>query len=197
MSRSTKWSIVSWEDSLTQSSSQEEPWAFTKAEIHSHCPKQLRLGFRLRQHLVLLELKGSQLSNFSIHQNHLAGLLKHIKGPHLSFWFRESGLKPKSIHFFFFNCIYLFLERGEGRKKEREGEREGQKHPCVVASHVAPTGDLAHYPDMCPDWESNQQPFGLQPTLNPLSYTSQGQKHTFLTSSQMLLPLVPTVRIFL
>ena len=26
---------------------------------------------------------------------------------------------------------------------------------------------------MCPDWESNQQPFGLQPVLNPLRYTSQ------------------------
>ena len=23
-------------------------------------------------------------------------------------------------------------------------------------------GDLAHNPGMCPDWESNQQPFGLQ-----------------------------------
>ena len=28
--------------------------------------------------------------------------------------------------------IYLFLEKG------REGEREGEKHPCVVASHVSP-----------------------------------------------------------
>ena len=33
--------------------------------------------------------------------------------------------------------IYLFLERG----REREGE--GEKHQCVVASHVPPTGDLA------------------------------------------------------
>ena len=64
--------------------------------------------------------------------------------------------------------IYLFLERGEGREKERE------KYQCVVASHVAPTGDLACNPGMCPDWESNWQPFGLQPTLNPLSYASQG-----------------------
>ena len=38
--------------------------------------------------------------------------------------------------------IYLFLERG------REGEREGEKHQCVVASHVPPTGDLACNPGM-------------------------------------------------
>ena len=27
---------------------------------------------------------------------------------------------------------------------------------------------------MRPDWESNQQPFGLQPALSPLSHTSEG-----------------------
>ena len=32
----------------------------------------------------------------------------------------------------------------------------------MVASHVLPTGDLASNPGMCPDWESNQRPFGLQ-----------------------------------
>ena len=62
----------------------------------------------------------------------------------------------------------LFLEKG--RKREREGE----KHQCVVASHTAPTGDLAHSPGMCPDWELNWRPFGSQPALSPLSYTSQG-----------------------
>ena len=51
--------------------------------------------------------------------------------------------------------IYLFLERGEGR--EKEGEKQ-----CVVASCLPPTGDLAHNPGMCPDWESNWQLFGLQ-----------------------------------
>ena len=37
------------------------------------------------------------------------------------------------------------------------------------------TGDLAQNPGMCPDWESNWRPFGSQPALNPLSYTSQGK----------------------
>ena len=32
---------------------------------------------------------------------------------------------------------------------------------CGCLSH-APTGDLAHDMGMCPDWESNQQPFGSQ-----------------------------------
>ena len=36
------------------------------------------------------------------------------------------------------------------------------KHQCVVASRVPPTGDLAFNPGMCPDWESNWQPFGSQ-----------------------------------
>ena len=32
----------------------------------------------------------------------------------------------------------------------------------TVASHVPPAGDLAHNPDMCPDWELNWWLFGLQ-----------------------------------
>ena len=43
-----------------------------------------------------------------------------------------------------------------------EGEREMEKHHSVIASHTAPTGDLAYNPGMCPDWESNKQPFGSQ-----------------------------------
>ena len=50
----------------------------------------------------------------------------------------------------------MFRERG------REGERKGEKHPCAVASHTPPTGDPARNPGMCPDWESNQRPFGSQ-----------------------------------
>ena len=45
--------------------------------------------------------------------------------------------------------IYLFIFRESGR----EGEREGEKHQCVVASRMAPMGDLACNPGMSPDWE--------------------------------------------
>ena len=48
--------------------------------------------------------------------------------------------------FFKKDSIYLFLERGEGR--------EGEKHQCVIASCVPPTGDLDCNPGMYPDWES-------------------------------------------
>ena len=43
---------------------------------------------------------------------------------------------------------------------QREGKGGREKHQCVVASHMAPTGDLGHNPGMC--LESNQQPFGSQ-----------------------------------
>ena len=43
----------------------------------------------------------------------------------------------------------------------------------MVVSPVSPTGDLAHNSGMCLDWELNWRRFGSQPTLNPLSYTSQ------------------------
>ena len=59
----------------------------------------------------------------------------------------------------FKDFIYLFLDWG------REGEREGKKHQCVVASCAPPTRDLAHNPGTCPDWELNQQPFGLQSSV--------------------------------
>ena len=52
--------------------------------------------------------------------------------------------------------LFIFREKG------REGEREGEKHECVVVSHTPPTGDLACNLGMCPVWELNQWPFGSQ-----------------------------------
>ena len=49
----------------------------------------------------------------------------------------------------YFLKIFIFREKG------REGEREGEKHQCVAASHAPPAVDLAHNPGTCPDWESN------------------------------------------
>ena len=64
--------------------------------------------------------------------------------------------------FFKEDFIYSFLERRQGREKERERNIDGwEKHP-LVASHMPPTRDMACNPGMCPDWESNQQPFSLQ-----------------------------------
>ena len=60
--------------------------------------------------------------------------------------------------FIFKEFIYLFLERREEREIERE------KHQCVVASHAPSTGDLAHNPGICPDWESNRWPLVHSPS---------------------------------
>ena len=50
-----------------------------------------------------------------------------------------------------------FLERGEGREKERE------RHINVwLPLPCPPLGDLACNPGLCPDRELNQQPFGSQ-----------------------------------
>ena len=70
--------------------------------------------------------------------------------------------------FFLKGFIYLLLGKG------REGEREGEKHQCVVAFHAPPTWDLACNPGMCPDWELNLDPLVHRLALNPLSHTSQG-----------------------
>ena len=56
--------------------------------------------------------------------------------------------------FFFLRFYYLSIFRERGM--------EGEKHQCVVASHVSPTGDLACNPGICPDWESNPRPFHSQ-----------------------------------
>ena len=65
----------------------------------------------------------------------------------LNFFFKFLFLKK---------ILFIFRERG------REGEREGEKHQCVVVSHAPSTGDLACNTGMCPDWELNRQPFGSQ-----------------------------------
>ena len=50
----------------------------------------------------------------------------------------------------FFKILFIYsLERG------REGEREGEKYQCVVASCAPLIGDLACNPGMCPDWGFN------------------------------------------
>ena len=49
--------------------------------------------------------------------------------------------------------IYLFLESGEGKEKEREASKYG----CFSCSP-----NLACNPRMFPDWESNLRPFSSQ-----------------------------------
>ena len=68
--------------------------------------------------------------------------------------------------FCLFLRFYLFIFRERGK----EGERD--INVCLPLTRP-PTGDLAHNPGMCSNWELNWWPFATQPMLNPLSYTSQ------------------------
>ena len=54
--------------------------------------------------------------------------------------------------------IYLFLEREEGREKERERHIDVREKHLSAVSCMHPEQGAGHNPGMCPDWESNQQP---------------------------------------
>ena len=75
-----------------------------------------------------------------------------------------------AYYYFLKYVIYLLLERGEGR------EKEGEKHQCVVASCMPPTGDMALYPGMCLRLGIEQVTLWLSgwQALCPLSHTHQG-----------------------
>ena len=64
--------------------------------------------------------------------------------------------------------IYLFLERG------REGEREGEKHQCVVASPVPQLGTWPTSQACALTGNQTSDPLFQRPALNPLSHTSHG-----------------------
>ena len=96
---------------------------------------------------------------------------KHILSSFLPSPFSRMPLSTKWLEFWYLFLYCLRLHSfifGEGK-----GEREGEKHQCVVASRTPPTGDLAT-PGVHPDWGSNQQPFGSQAGAQPLSHTSRG-----------------------
>ena len=65
-----------------------------------------------------------------------------------------------------FKKNYLFLERGEGREKER-----GRNISVWLPLTCPHTGDLARNPGMCPDRESNSDLLVCRLVINPLSHT--------------------------
>ena len=108
-------------------------------------------------------------------------------------WAKRFKCRNFNTAAFFKKGFYLFIFRERGR----EGEREGDKHQCVVASRASPTGDLAHKPGMCPDWESNRQPFSSQagapstephqPRLNTaVLITTENLKHFKCTYNRLV-----------
>ena len=69
---------------------------------------------------------------------------------------------------FFFLRFYLFIFRERGR----EGEREEEKHQCVVASCTPPTGELATTQMCALTGNQTGDPLLRRPTLNPLSWVT-------------------------
>ncbi|KAF6109587.1 hypothetical protein HJG60_010847 [Phyllostomus discolor] len=68
---------------------------------------------------------------------------------------------------------------GLSGERVREGETEGEKYQCVLASRTPPAGDLACNPGVCPDWELNTDALLHGLALNQLSHISQGD-HSIL-----------------
>ena len=68
-------------------------------------------------------------------------------------------LSVEAIPCFYFcflkDFIYFFLQRWEGRQKERERNIDVHEKHQSVASRMLPTRDLAQNPGMCPDQEPN------------------------------------------
>ena len=82
--------------------------------------------------------------------------------------------------------IYLFLERGEGREEERERNINVREKHWSVASHTRPvwapsrSRDRTWSSDMCPDHESNWQPFALWDDAEPTEPRWSGLLLSFL-----------------
>ena len=68
--------------------------------------------------------------------------------------YSDTGSKS-SDQLLFKNISFTYIL--ERRKRERETLTGGLSH-----THTPPSRGLAHNPEMCPDWESNQQPSSLK-----------------------------------
>ena len=88
---------------------------------------------------------------------------------------------------FFKDCFYF-------QREGRAGEREGEKHQCVVASCAPLTGDPACNTNMCLDWELNQQPFGSQAGTQSTEPHQPGLEPLFLKTIQTFLPGVANIK---
>ena len=81
--------------------------------------------------------------------------------------------------------LYLFLEGGEGRYKEKERNIDVWEKHQLVASYTCPSWGPACNPGMCPDQGSNQWPFTLQGDTQP-SYIGQGYSNFLIQLSLSL-----------
>ena len=80
------------------------------------------------------------------------------------------------IYFFLFKILLIYF-----RQSRREGEREGEKHQCVVASHTPPLGTWPATQSCALTGNVTSDPLVHSLVLNPLSHMSQGQFIYFLS----------------
>ena len=83
------------------------------------------------------------------------------------------------------DCIYLFLERGDGR------QREGEKNQYVVASRVPQLGTWPATQACALTGNRTGDPLVHKPELNPLSYTSQGSSMVLIKINILIWPTRP------
>ena len=82
----------------------------------------------------------------------------------------------------FKNIFLIYFQRGGlGNKRRRKAKYERMRS---VAFHTPPTGGLACSPSTCPDWESNQQPFGPKAGAQLTEPHQQGYLVMFLYAQQ-------------
>ena len=83
--------------------------------------------------------------------------------------------------YLFFNILftYLFLERGEGREKEKVRNIDMWEKHQLAASHTHLHGGLAHNPGVSPDQESSQRLFSLQDDVHPTEPQRSGLHVSF------------------
>ena len=77
----------------------------------------------------------------------------------------------------FFLNLFIFRQRG------REGEREGEKHQCVVVYCMSPLGTWPTTQTCASTRNRTSDPLVLRPALNPLSHTSQGCSQQILINT--------------
>ena len=116
------------------------------------------------------------LENIRHNRLHVSSKLIGPGVPQISQWWAAGASLPrrpcrkKQNSFFFFKDFYLFIFREKGR----EGERDGEKYQCVVASHAPPLGTWPTTQACALTGNRTGDPLVRRLTLNPLSHTIQG-----------------------
>ena len=91
------------------------------------------------------------------------------------------------FYLFIFKRFYLFIFR----ERRREGEREGEKHWCVVASHKPPLGSWSATQACALTGNRTSDPLIHRPALNPLSHTSQRCSNLYFHQQCIYIPTLP------